>query len=191
MKRLMPLAVAVLLLFHATPAHAATQSVSMINGNKFDPATKTVNRGDKVLWTNTGFSGHTSTGTAPLSLWGSAILAHNKTFTSPALGAGTYPYFCTQHQPFMKGTIKVPLGIAKSVRKITLTLNTVAADATHKYVVQQKVGSAFKTIATVSTPTYVFNAPAAGTFTFRAALQKNGTTSPATFFSAPASIAVT
>jgi plastocyanin len=191
-KRRILLLATIAFLATAAPAQAITQSVS-INDNFFEPATKAVNRGDKVTWTNLGtaFDGHTTTGDTPLAFWGSPRLAHNASYTTPVAltAAGTYPYHCTVHFS-MKGKVQVPLTLAKSVRKITLTLSSAPADATHKFVVQRKVGSAFQTIATVTTATYVFNATAAGTYTFRSALQKNGTTATAAFFSLPKSITV-
>lgn len=186
MKRLTPLFVAVVVVLTAFPASAATQDVSMVSGNKFDLATKTVNRGDKVMWTNKSFEGHTTVN----AYWASPTVAPNKTFTEPlALSAGTYAYKCTIHFG-MAGTIKVPLGATKSLRKITLALNTVAAPTGYKYVVQRKVGSNFQPLVSVTTPTHVFNATAAGTYVFRAALQKGNTAPQATSFSAPVSIAV-
>jgi plastocyanin len=175
----------------ASPAFAATTQSVSIADNSFSPATKTVARGDKVKWTNGGFSGHTTTGDSPLNYWGSTTLSHNATYTTPLAltAAGTYPYHCNIHFG-MKGKVQVPLTLAKTARKITLTLASAAADSSHKFVVQQKQGTTYKTIATVSTTTFVFNAPSAGTYTFRAALQKNGTTASATFFSLPSSIAV-
>jgi plastocyanin len=187
----MPLVVAVLVLLTATPAHAITQNVT-IRDNFFDPATKAVNRGDKVLWTNAGFNGHTTTGDAPLSFWASPTFGNGKTFLTPLAltAAGTYPYHCNIHFG-MKGKIQTPLTLAKVGRKITLTLSSAPADATHKFVVQRKNGTSFVTLGAVTTTTYVFNAPAAGTFTFRSALQKNGTTATTAFFSVPKSITVT
>jgi plastocyanin len=193
MKRLTPLLVVIALLLTATPAQAATQTVTMSN-NFFSPSPKTVNRGDKVMWTNTaGFDAHTSTGLTPLGLWSSGSVAPNKTFTTPValIAAGTYPYKCTIHFG-MNGTIKVPLSAVKAGRKITLTLASAPSGATHKFVVQKKSGSsAFATLGAVTTTTYVFNAPSAGTYQFRSALQKNGTTATAAFFSTPISVTVT
>lgn len=91
----------------------------------------------------------------------------------------------------MKGKIQVPLTLAKSARKITLTLSSAPADGTHKFVVQRKVGNTFTELAETTATTFVFNAPDAGTYTFRSALQKNRTTAPATFFSPTKSITVT
>lgn len=175
----------------SVPARATTQAVAIAD-NFFNPATKSVNRGDKVMWTNGGFNGHTTTGNSPLNYWASTTLGHNATFTTPLalVAAGTYPYHCNIHFG-MSGKIRVPLSLTKTARKITLTLASAAADATHKFVVQRKVGTSYSTIATVTTATYVFTAPSAGTYTFRTALQKNGTTATAAFFSLPVAITVT
>ena len=83
MKRLTPLLVAGLLAFGALPASATTQSVSIVD-NAFSPSPKTVARGDKVIWTNTGGNAHTTTGDSPLSYWGSPTLGHGTTLPRPA-----------------------------------------------------------------------------------------------------------
>jgi plastocyanin len=197
MKRLTPCLVlaAALLLVPLAPAQALTQSVDITGGTfgAYSPATKPVVLGDKVKWTNKGSAQHTSTGDAPLSLWSSPALSPptgNYTTTVAFTAAGTYPYHCVFHSN-MHGNIQTPLALSKAGGlKISLKLSTVAADATHKFVVQRKNGANFVTLATVTTPTYVFTAPGAGTYTFRSALQKNGTTATAAFFSAPKSITV-
>jgi plastocyanin len=191
MKRLTPLLVVTALLLTATPAQAATQTVSIVD-NGFNPTTKTVNRGDTVKWTNTGFQGHTTTGNTPLSLWGSVTLGHNAVFTSPVLtAAGTYPYYCKLHATQMKGKIQVPLSLKSKVGKqITLTLASAPAATGYKYVLQRKNGTTFATVATVTTATAVFNAPSTGSYTFRAALQKGTTVPSSAFFSQPLTVTV-
>jgi plastocyanin len=192
MKRAVLVLAATSLLALAVPAQAATRSVAIGDNffNSTTSSTTTILRGDSVQWKNGGFSGHTTTGDSPLGYWGSPTLGHNVTYTTPlTLSAGTYPYHCKIHSG-MKGMIKVPVGLTRSVRKITIALNTTTAPTGYKYVVQRKNGTGYVTIGTVTTPSFVFNAPAAGTYTFRAALQRNTTTAPAAFFSAPAAISV-
>ncbi len=185
--------VAAAFLINATPSQALTQSVDVtgaaFNG-AYSPATKAVALGDKVKWTNKGSAQHTVTGDSPLNLW-SSTLNPGGVYTTPLAltAAGTYPYHCVFHSS-MKGKIQTPLTLTKAGLKITLKLSTVAAGTTHKFVVQRKNGANFVTLATVTTPTHVFTAPGAGTYTFRSALQKNGTTASTAFFSLPKSITV-
>lgn len=172
------------------PAQAATQSVTM-KDNFFDQATKTVARGDLVKWTHGGasFSQHTATADTPLTYFGSPSLNKGQTYTTPKpLAAGTYPYHCSFHGT-MKGKLVVPVGLTKAGNVVTVALNTAAAPTGFKYVVQQKVGTAFKTIATVTTATHKVTL-AKGTYQFRAAVQKGTTVPKTTNFSPVAQITV-
>ncbi len=85
----------------------------------FKPATVTVKKGTKVVWTNTTPVDHTVTrctkaacgvtgGTGKQLKFGSPTLAPHKTYTFLFTGVGTYRYFCNIHgYGLMHGMITV------------------------------------------------------------------------------------
>lgn len=89
---------------------AATVSVAAKN-YVFQPASKTVNVGDTVVWTMTGEPHTVRSGTVDGSgvphpggpLDSGIVPSYQFKFTK----AGTYPYFCEIHAEQMTGTIKV------------------------------------------------------------------------------------
>jgi glucose/arabinose dehydrogenase/plastocyanin len=90
--------------------HAANVTVLM-QGFSFQPASKTINVGDSVTWTQTD-SGttHTTTSGNPGSAdgkWTSGFLTTGQSFTETFNTAGSFPYFCIPHSSFMSGTIIV------------------------------------------------------------------------------------
>jgi plastocyanin len=82
----------------------ASVPVSIANFS-FQPPSVTINQGDSVVWTQKDSTQHTST--SDTSLWDSGLLSLNRTFTSTFANAGTFPYHCTPHASFMKGTVVV------------------------------------------------------------------------------------
>ena len=79
----------------------------------FIPATITINPGESVTFSNSDSAAHTSTaGTpadGPSGVWDSSLVMMNSAYTTPALDAGEYPYFCMVH-PWMEGTVIVGEG---------------------------------------------------------------------------------
>lgn len=85
----------------------------------FKPATVTVKKGTKVVWTNTTTVDHTVTrctkaacgvtgGTGKQLKLGSPMLAPHKTYAFTFTGVGTYRYYCKVHgYGLMHGTITV------------------------------------------------------------------------------------
>jgi plastocyanin len=104
----------------AAPVHAAEQTVA-VRDNLFDPATKSVNVGDTVRWTNSStVTTHNVTFDAPLSAnlgdmapgGGSGSQSVSPAFTT----AGTFTYFCRFHQASgMRGTIVVGGGTGSTL----------------------------------------------------------------------------
>ena len=76
----------------------------------FLPATVTIGVGGSVEFPNNDNAAHTSTaGTptdGPSGVWDSSLVMPGASFTTPALEAGEYPYFCMVH-PWMQGTVIV------------------------------------------------------------------------------------
>jgi len=70
----------------------------------FDPAAKSINKGDTVVWTNQMSFDHTVT--ADEGGFDSKHIKAGKTFTHTFNAAGSFPYHCEIHT-FMKGTITV------------------------------------------------------------------------------------
>jgi plastocyanin len=161
-----------------------------IGDNFFTPATVSVGRGATVQWTNGGRRTHTTTANAPLDLW-NARLSPGQKFPQTFVAAGTYRYHCTIHFG-MSGTVKVPIAASPAIASIattfTVTVATTNAPAGFAYLVQKKdPGGSFKVYKTITTPTTTFKTMIPGTYQFRAALKRNGSTA-ASEFSDPKSV---
>ena len=76
----------------------------------FLPATVTIGVGGMVEFVNSDSAAHTSTaGTpadGPSGAWDSSLVMMGASYTTPALEAGEYPYFCMVH-PWMTGLVIV------------------------------------------------------------------------------------
>jgi plastocyanin len=102
----------------ATPTAAATTAASsnsakvvqvkmVENNNKYSfvPASITVPKGAKVIWTNTSDAPHTVTSNSNAFTTSSSLM-QNQTFSMVFNTAGTYDYHCSIHT-YMKATITV------------------------------------------------------------------------------------
>jgi plastocyanin len=87
----------------AASAPPATHTVIVV-GMKFEPASLTVKRGDKVVWVNRDFFPHTAT--ALDRSFDSGDIGTNAAWTYVAKKSGTFSYVCTLH-PTMKATLTV------------------------------------------------------------------------------------
>ena len=76
----------------------------------FLPATLTIASGDTVEFANNDVAAHTSTAGTPVDgssgAWDSSLVMPGASFTTPALDAGEYPYYCMVH-PWMTGLVIV------------------------------------------------------------------------------------
>lgn len=81
---------------------APTVHAVRIEGMRFVPETLTVQRGDRIVWTNLDLVPHTVTQQA----FDSHALAPNASWSYVAGKPGTYAYHCTTH-PTMVGTLVV------------------------------------------------------------------------------------
>jgi len=98
-----------------TVENAQGSSVPGCEPDCFIPATLTINPGESVTFNNNDTAAHTSTsGTpadGPSGAWDSSIVMTGQSYTTGALDAGEYPYFCMVH-PWMEGLVIVGEGTA-------------------------------------------------------------------------------
>jgi plastocyanin len=104
-----------------TATTSATNTVENAEGsstpgcepNCFIPATITINPRETVTFVNNDTAAHTSTAGTPADgpngFWDSSLVMMNSSYTTPALDAGEYPYFCMVH-PWMEGLVIVGEG---------------------------------------------------------------------------------
>ena len=95
---------------NATVENAAGSSTPGCEPDCFIPATVTIGVGGMVTFSNNDSAAHTSTaGTpadGPSGAWDSSLVMMGAAYTTPALDAGEYPYFCMVH-PWMEGLVIV------------------------------------------------------------------------------------
>ena len=100
---------------NATVENAQGSSTPGCEPDCFIPATVTIGVGGMVTFSNNDTAAHTSTaGTpadGPSGAWDSSLVMMNSAYTTPALDAGEYPYYCMVH-PWMTGLIIVGEGAA-------------------------------------------------------------------------------
>ena len=95
---------------NATVENAQGSSTPGCEPECFIPSTVTIGVGGMVTFSNTDNAAHTSTaGTpadGPSGAWDSSLVMMNSAYTTGALDAGEYPYFCMVH-PWMVGLVIV------------------------------------------------------------------------------------
>ena len=96
---------------NATVENAQGSSTPGCEPDCFVPATVTIAVGGQVTFSNTDNAAHTSTSGTPGgdnmgAAWDSSLVMMNSSYTTPALAAGEYPYFCMVH-PWMTGLVIV------------------------------------------------------------------------------------
>ena len=95
---------------NATVENAAGSSTPGCEPDCFIPATITINPGESVTFANNDSAAHTSTAGTPADgpngIWDSSLVMMGAAYTTPALDAGEYPYFCMVH-PWMEGLVIV------------------------------------------------------------------------------------
>jgi plastocyanin len=170
----------VIVLAGATPAPAATRTVSMVDFD-FSPRTQRVAQGDTVRWQNSGVRTHTATQDAPLALFNTGSVAAGATSAGTVLvAAGAYPYHCAIH-PSMVGSIKVPVKVAPlsgtTATTFTVTVAAQAAPSGFVYDVQRRIGTGSWTAwrTGIATASVTFRATTAGQYSFRAMLRRLST----------------
>ena len=95
---------------NATVENAMGSSTPGCEPDCFLPSTVTIGVGGMVTFANNDSAAHTSTsGTGadgPSGVWDSSLVMMVAAYTTPALEAGEYPYFCMVH-PWMEGLVIV------------------------------------------------------------------------------------
>ena len=95
---------------NATVENAMGSSTPGCEPDCFLPSTVTIGVGGMVTFANNDSAAHTSTaGTpadGPSGVWDSSLVMMGAAYTTPALEAGEYPYFCMVH-PWMEGLVIV------------------------------------------------------------------------------------
>jgi plastocyanin len=167
-------------------ASAASHYVDMDNGYSFHPGTKTIARGDRVIFRNKssttphdvksnlsgyfvspggagGMEGDTSTATYP------------KTFKQ----AGSFAFFCREHEnEGMDGTIVVPIKVTRSGNTFTITAASASMSGTkwrNRIQVRKPGSSTWQTITATSAKSVSWGSSQHGTFRFRSAVKNSQT----------------
>jgi len=95
---------------NATVENAEGSSVPGCEPDCFIPATVTIGVGGMVTFANNDNAAHTSTAGSPADgpsgAWDSSLVMPGSAYTTGALDAGEYPYFCMVH-PWMEGLVIV------------------------------------------------------------------------------------
>ena len=95
---------------NATVENAMGSSTPGCEPDCFIPATVTIGVGGMVTFANNDSAAHTSTAGSPADgpsgVWDSSLVMMGAAYTTPALDAGEYPYFCMVH-PWMEGLVIV------------------------------------------------------------------------------------
>ncbi len=80
-----------------------------VGSNFFNPSSLEILQGDQVRWNRTAGTHTTTSGTSPNAngLWSANLNGTTPSFTRTFNSAGTFPYFCTFHDPSMAGSIVV------------------------------------------------------------------------------------
>ena len=112
---------------HAVVENAAGSSTPGCEPDCFLPATVTIGAGGSVEFVNSDNAAHTSTSGTPQDggdgVWDSSLVMVNMSYTTPALEAGEYPYFCMVH-PWMEGLVIVTDDHSSSTSSSTNSTST-------------------------------------------------------------------
>ncbi len=87
---------------------AALHQVNVGN-NFFSPSSLEIIQGDQVRWTRTAGTHTTTSGNSPNAngLWNATLNSSTPNFTRTFNSVGSFPYFCSFHDPSMAGSITV------------------------------------------------------------------------------------
>lgn len=172
MRRLAPLALALLaIVLAAGPASAATTWTVRVGDDYFDPAVRSIARGDSVKWKNIGNRTHTVTLNNGFTFFSSETLAPNGgVFTKAFPGAGTFGYHCAIHSG-QSGKVKVPIGLAKVDGKIRVTVASAPVSGFRHRIEKKRNSGAWSLLGTTSSTSLDFAPSRTGTWTFRARME--------------------
>ena len=142
----------------------------------FHPATRTVARGDRIRWKNTGSLKHDVTSSLPgyfTSPGGKGGLGKSETYTKTFPRAGTFGYLCRFHRADgMTGTITVPLKVTLSGGTFTIVVASTPTSGKWRSRIQvRKPGSSWQTLTTTSAASVTYGPSTVGTYQFRSAVK--------------------
>ncbi len=80
-----------------------------VGNNFFNPSSLEIVQGDQVRWNRTAGTHTTTSGNSPNAngLWNATLNSSTPSFTRTFNSTGTFPYFCSFHDPGMAGSIFV------------------------------------------------------------------------------------
>lgn len=177
MIRRLALVSAALALSSVAPAAASSHDVTIVDF-AFQGGNVSAALGDTVRWTNSGGFTHSSTGDSPLKLW-TADVPPTEGRTIHFEQAGSFGFHCRFHSG-MVGSVKVPITASDTTpqtgQATTLRVRTSGAPAGFRTIIQRKAeGGSFRAWKTISGQTTIFKSSTAGTWRFRARLQRIST----------------
>lgn len=174
------------LLIALAPVSASAATVTVKMGiASFEPAAKTIARGDTVKWSNKdGFIEHNVQATKPRWYFYSnksqtkGDIQPGETFSHTFRAAGRFTYVCSIHEE-MKGSITVPIKVTKltgPVRyRITMASARSASPWANEVQVRKPGSSTWTRIARTSGTSVTFTPTKRGTYTFRSRVTNTST----------------
>jgi plastocyanin len=160
-------------------AGAATQTVEAGSGGfVFDPKTRTVARGDRVVWVNVSGFDHDVTSSLPGYVRAAGRLGVGEQFGRTFSSAGRFGYFCDLHAG-MSGTIVVPISVSLSGGLFTIRVASATTPSSSKWrnriQVRRPGSTSWRTIATTTARSVTFDPGPRGTYRFRSAVRNRVT----------------
>ncbi len=159
-------------------AVAATRSVEAGAGGArvFSPRTQRIARGDRIRWEQVSGS-HDVTSRLSGYFKANGQLAANGQYTRTFRAAGSFGYFCAVHSG-MTGTITVPISVSLSGGLFTIRVATATSTGTpwrNRIQVRKPGSSSWQTIATTTRSSVTYDPGTRGTYRFRSAVVRVGT----------------
>jgi plastocyanin len=174
------------LLIALAPVSASAATVTVKMGiNAFEPAAKTVARGDTVKWSNKGgFIEHNVQATKPRWYFYSnksktvGDIRPGQTFSFTFRAAGRFKYVCSIHGG-MDGTITVPIKVTKLTGPVRYRITVASASSSSPWANEVQVrkpgSSTWTRIARTSGTSVTFTPTKRGTYTFRSRVTNTNT----------------
>lgn len=159
-------------------AVAATRSVEAGAGGArvFSPRTQRIARGDRIRWEQVSGS-HDVTSRLSGYFKANGQLAANGQYTRTFRAAGSFGYSCAFHSG-MTGTITVPISVSLSGGLFTIRVATATSTGTpwrNRIQVRKPGSSSWQTIATTTRSSVTYDPGTRGTYRFRSAVVRVGT----------------
>jgi plastocyanin len=159
---------------------ATTRTVEAGSGGfRFDPSTRTIARGDRIVWDNVSGFEHDVTSRLAGYFRSNGQLGPGQDYARTFPAAGTFGYFCKFHElSGMTGRIVVPIRVSLSGGLFTIRVATASSSGTkwrNQVQVRRPGSSTWHTIATTTGTTVTFDPGPHGTYRFRSAVRNKDT----------------